>query len=161
EDSLIRIHEANDKVELGAAAVAAILERWRVALAPREGTRGDRLRELLDRIIDVAEGRFPAVSDLAREVRYRAVEQAAVERARDHAYARADDCLAQLARGASGAARAEHVTALVDCPQPIVQRLVDRFEASAPAMRQLLLEVLTRHFYRPHALQAIAYRTAG
>ncbi|MFT3765755.1 MAG: biotin carboxylase N-terminal domain-containing protein [Minicystis sp.] len=161
EDSLVRIYKAHDRGELLAAAVAAILERWLGSLSEREGDAGDRLRVLLERIIAVTQGRFPTVGDLAREVRYRVFEQAGFERARDAVYAEMDACLARLAAGATGTARAEEIATLVDCPQPLVRGLIERFEHGTPLMRELMLEVLTRRYYRIRNLERIAYHTVG
>jgi acetyl/propionyl-CoA carboxylase alpha subunit/acetyl-CoA carboxylase carboxyltransferase component len=161
EDSLVRIYRAHDRAELHAAAAAAILGRWQAVLRPAEGAASDRLRAILDRLITVTQGRFPTVADFAIEVRYRVFEQAAFAAAREEVYALMDSCLEQLAAGARGAERAELVSALVDCPQPLVRGIIERFEESSPLMRELMLEVLIRRYYRARGIEALTHRTAG
>ncbi len=65
-------------------------------------------------------GRFPAVSDLAREVRYRYFDQPLFEQARNQVYAQVEEHLAYLAANPEAPDRRERVRALVECPQPLV-----------------------------------------
>ena len=44
--------------------------------------------------------------------------------------------------------RAERIRALVECPVPLRGLLSGRFEDAAPVLRELMLEVLSRRFYR-------------
>jgi acetyl-CoA carboxylase carboxyltransferase component/biotin carboxyl carrier protein len=161
EDGLVRIYKAHDRGDLQAAAAACILERWLGALSAHDGSGSDRLRALLDHLIAVTQGRFPTVSDLAREVRYRVFEQAGFDRARDAVYAQVDASLARLAAGAEGDERTEHIATLVDCPQPLIRGIIARFELSTPPMRELMLEVLTRRYYRIRNLEGITAHEVG
>jgi acetyl/propionyl-CoA carboxylase alpha subunit/acetyl-CoA carboxylase carboxyltransferase component len=161
EDALVRVYRAHDRGELQAAAAAAILERWLGGLTAPEGAVGDRLRQLLDRVIAVTRGQFPTVADLAHEVRYRVFELATFERNRDEVYARIDECLDQLAAGAADAEREDLIETVVECPQPLVRGILERFQTSDAAMRELMLEVLLRRYYRIRNLEPIASRTAG
>jgi acetyl/propionyl-CoA carboxylase alpha subunit/acetyl-CoA carboxylase carboxyltransferase component len=158
EDALVRIYEAHDRGELHAAAVVGTLERWLAHLAPPEDTTGGDLRRLLDRLILVTQGRFPVINDLAREVRYRCFDQPIFERARGAVHAEVERSLAHLAADPARADRDAGVAALVECAQPIVGALLDRFEGAAPAFRALMLEVLTRRYYRIRDLDGLAFR---
>jgi hypothetical protein len=106
------------------------------------------LRSLLDRMTAMANGRFPAVSDLARELRYRCFDRLSFENARKQVYDQMEDHLAYLAANPVAADRHERVRALVDCPQPLVGMLSGRFETASPALRSLMLEALTCRYYR-------------
>ena len=71
-------------------------------------------------MISITRGLFPAVSDLAREVRYRYFDQPLFEQARKQIYAKVEDHLAYLAADPEAADRDERVRELVECPQPLV-----------------------------------------
>ena len=161
EDALVRVTRSQERADLQAAVAASILERWLAAFIVPEGPAADSLRELCDRVIGVTQGRFPAVSDLAREVRFRLFEQAAFERARDEVYARVDACLGLLAADPSREERADLAAELVDCPQPLVRGLIERFSGAAPPLREQMLEILTRRYYRTRNLEAVSSRTSG
>ena len=103
-------------------------------------------------MISMTNGLFPAVSDLAREVRYRYFDQPLFERARKQVYAQVEEHLAYLAAHPDAADRHERVRALVECPQPLVSLLSGRFAAADSAMRKLMLEVLTWRYYRIRTL---------
>ena len=103
---------------------------------------------LLDRMISITRGLFPAVSDLAREVRYRCFDQPLFEQARKQIYAKVEDHLAYLAADPQAADRDERIRELVDCPQPLVGLLCGRFAAADRGLRGLMLEVMTRRYYR-------------
>ena len=148
EESLLWIYKSHQRLEQQIPPVMLLLEQrlQRVsALAPRAD---ESFRTLLDRMISMTRGLFPAISGLAREVRYRYFEQPLLERARKQIYAEVEDHLNYLAAHPEAADRRERVRALVECPQPIVSLFAGRFRAAAPALRQLMLEVLTWRYYR-------------
>ncbi len=152
EESLLWIYKSHQRVEQQVAPVLAVLER-RLALVERLAPlAGEPLRTLLDRMISVARGVFPAVSDLAREVRYRYFDQPMFEGARAQVYMRAEEHLAYLAANPNSADRHERVRELVECPQPLVSLFCRRFSTAEPALRQLMLEALTQRYYRIHTL---------
>ena len=99
-------------------------------------------------MISITRGLFPAVSDLAREVRYRCFDQPLFDRARKQIYAKVEEHLAYLAADPQAADRDERVRELVECPQPLVGLLCGRFAAADAALRALMLEVMTRRYYR-------------
>jgi len=153
EESLLWIYKSHQRVEQQIAPVLALLERRlqpTAGLAPHaEGS----LRTLLDRMIAMSNGQFPAVSDLAREVRYRHFDQPLFEQARKQVYDQVEQQLARMAANPEGADRHERVRELVDCPQPLVGLLSSRFASADLAMRKLMLEAITWRYYRIRVLE--------
>ena len=124
--------------------------RYVQSLAPHAE---ESLRTLLDRMIVMSNGRFPAVSDLAREIRYRYFDQPLFEQARKQVYDQVEEQLAYMASNPDAADRRERVRVLLEYPQPLVALLSARFAAACPAMRRLMLEVITRRYYRIRTLE--------
>jgi acetyl-CoA carboxylase carboxyltransferase component len=152
EESLLWIYKSHQRVERQVAPILALLERRlaRVdALAPRAD---ESFRSLLDRIIAITRGIFPAVSDLVHELRYRCFEQALFEQARKQIYAQAEDHLNYLAAHPEAEDRRDKVNALIECPQPLASFFSGRFAAADPGLRQLMLEVMTSRYYRGQLL---------
>ncbi len=146
--ALLWIWKSHQRVDQQVEPVLAILERRLLAPAP-PGARDDpRHRELLDRLVEAAESRFPSLSDLAREVRYRTFEKPVFEARRTEVYAEVERVLAQLCTDPSSPSRAGRIQLLVDCPQPLHGLLSGRFDGAPAAARALYLEVLTRRYYR-------------
>jgi acetyl/propionyl-CoA carboxylase alpha subunit/acetyl-CoA carboxylase carboxyltransferase component len=154
EESLYRICKAHQREEELAAPVSLLLERFLEADSAFLAAVPD-LPALLDRLIAATQRRYPAVNDLAREVRFRLVERPLLERVRKEAFAAAERDLAALAVGSTPGARASQVESLVQCPLPLARLLVERFGTAAPPLRAALLEVLLRRFYRIRALDEV------
>ena len=154
EESLYRVCKAHQREEALAAPVSLLLERFLDGEAASVAAVPD-LPALLDRLIAATQSRYPAVNDLAREVRFRLVERPLLERVRGEAFAAAERDLAALATGPRSNVRAAHLESLVQCPQPLAGLLVERYGASARPLREAILEVLLRRFYRIRALDEI------
>jgi acetyl-CoA carboxylase carboxyltransferase component len=156
EEGLLWIYKSHQRVEHQIAFVLAILERCLrrvdVLQPPAES-----LRPLLDRMIAATRGLFPTVSELARQVRFRSFDQPLFERVRSQVYAQMEAHLDCLGADPAAADRHERVRALVECPQPLIGLLFSRFAAADPALEHLMLEVLTRRYYRIRALTDIRY----
>ena len=123
EESLLWIYKSHQRVGQQITTILAVLERrlGRIQnLAPPLAAE-ESFRTLLDRMISITRGLFPAVSDLAREVRYRYFDQPLFEQARKQIYAKVEDHLAYLAADPQAADRDERVRELVECPQPLVR----------------------------------------
>jgi acetyl-CoA carboxylase carboxyltransferase component len=119
------------------------------------------LAGLLDRIVRETRHRFPAVHDLATELRYRTFDEPFLAEVRGAALTDADRHLDALATDPAGPEREAHVAALVECPQPLTAHLSRRF-ADADAMgRGALLEVMTRRYYRIRHLGGLATGEVG
>jgi acetyl/propionyl-CoA carboxylase alpha subunit/acetyl-CoA carboxylase carboxyltransferase component len=154
EESLLWIYKSHQRVEQQIAPVMAMLERRLRSVQRLAPPAEDSLRRLLDRMIAMSNGQFPAVSDLAREVRYRYFDQPLFKQARKQVYAQVEEQLASMAANPDSADRHERVRALVECPQPLVALLVSRFAAADSAMRRLMLEAITWRYYRIRTLQS-------
>lgn len=107
-----------------------------------------RSRKLLDRLIAVTQGLSPSLSDLAREIRYTCFDRHLYEDALHTIYARADADLSGLDADPNGENRANLIQSLVECPEPLFTMFTSRFEAASEAMRQTMLEVFIRRYYR-------------
>ena len=148
EESLLWICKSHQRLEQQIAPVMGILER-RLRSIPKVAPEAqDSFRALLDRIISLTNGLMPAVTDLAREVRYRYFDQPLFERARQHVYERMEEHLAYLAANHGAPDRHERLRALIECPQPLVNLFAGRFAGADQTMRELMLEALTWRYYR-------------
>ncbi|HSP99726.1 MAG TPA: carboxyl transferase domain-containing protein [Candidatus Dormibacteraeota bacterium] len=153
EAALFRLAQVSQRPAQSSAVVRAVLERWlaqRAQLAPAVGAEQ---RALLDRLVAVAQGRDQALAELAREVHYRFFDEPLFAAARSRAYAEVEAHLDALAGGAADAAA--HVAALVDSAQPLIGHLAHRFAAASVTLRQALLEVLVRRYYRVRPLEGL------
>ena len=130
------------------APVVGVLERRLQCVRKLSPQAEESLRTLLDRMASLTNGLFPAVTDLAREVRYRYFDQPQFERARKQVYDQVEDHLAYMAANPEAADRHERVRALVECPQPLASLLSGRLATADAAMRKLILEALTWRYYR-------------
>jgi acetyl/propionyl-CoA carboxylase alpha subunit/acetyl-CoA carboxylase carboxyltransferase component len=155
EESLLWICKAHQRLEQLIAPVLLLLEQ-RLERVQGLGPHADEsFRSLLDRMVSMTPGLFPAVSDLAREVRYRYFEQPLLERARKQIYAEVDDHLTYLEAHPDAADRRQRICALVECPQPVLSVFTGRIARATPALRQLMLEVLTWRYYRIRTLTEV------
>jgi len=159
EESLLWIYKSHQRVGQQSAPILGVLGRR----LERVAAIGDRskmapyqagFRTLLDRLIAAAGGLFPAVSDLARELRFRCFDQPLLEHARQQVYAQVEDHLAYLAAQPQAADRNARIRALIECPQPLVGLFSGRFRAADGGLRELMLEVLTSRYYRLRKLMS-------
>jgi pyruvate/2-oxoglutarate dehydrogenase complex dihydrolipoamide acyltransferase (E2) component len=153
EQSLLWIYKSHQRMEQQIAPVLGVLERRLERSDVPAAHASDALRALLDRMIVITSGRFPAVSDLAREVRYRYFDQPLFEKARKLVYDQVEAQLGLMAANPDAGNRHETVRALVECPQPLVGLLSGRFRSASPAMRKLMLEAITWRYYRIRTLE--------
>ena len=147
-DSLLWIYKSHQKVEQQIAPILVLLERRLQHADVPLPSPDEAFRNLLDRVIAITRELSPAISDLAQELRYRNFDQPLFEQARAQIYAQAESHLAHLAQNPEAPDRCERMRALVECPQPLVSLFTARFADATPALRQLMLEVLTRRYYR-------------
>ena len=152
EESLLWMYRSHQRVEQQVAPILSVLERRLERAETLAPDAGESFRALLDRMISVARGLFPAISDLAREVRYRFFDQQVFDRARQQIYAQAEEQLEYIAAHPEAADRRERIHQLVECPQPLVTLFLRRFADADPALRQFMLEVLTARYYRIRTL---------
>ncbi|HUI44301.1 MAG TPA: carboxyl transferase domain-containing protein [Terriglobia bacterium] len=161
EESLLWIYKAHQRMEHQLAPTLSVLERRlerHEALTPHGE---ESFRTLLDRMVSITRGQFPAASDRIREVRYRFFDQPLFEQARKKVYAEVEEHLAALAAAPEAADRRERVRALVECPYPLESLFSGRFAAASPALRVLMLEALTSRYYRIRTLIGFRSLTVG
>ncbi len=148
DESLLLLYKSHSRVSQQLAAIIAILERRLEYVETLAFSATEAMHTLLDRLLQATQGRYPAINDLAREVRFRYFDQPLFEQARNKVY---DEVLAHLAyldEHPPAAVRAEQLRLLVACPQPLQNLLSSRFSEADEEMRLLMLEVLTRRYYR-------------
>jgi acetyl/propionyl-CoA carboxylase alpha subunit len=150
---LLLIYKSHQNMEQRVPVITAILERRLACAAALALNAGPEFSLLLERLAAVAKGRFPALSDLAREIRYRYYDLPVFQQARSAAYAEMEDHLAHLLGDTGAGDRAERVQCLVLCPYPLLAMLTARCEGASCAARRLMLEVLTLRFYRMRELE--------
>ena len=69
------MYKSHARMERQATPILSILERRLRTGVSRALEAGDEYRSLLDRMVLVTRATYPAISDLAREVRYRCFDQ--------------------------------------------------------------------------------------
>lgn len=148
EESLFWIYKSHQSVERQVPAVMSLLEKRLERVDVLSPQAGDSFRKLLDRMVMVTRGMFPALSDLAREVRYRYFDRPLFDETRARIYAEAEAHLAALAPDPAAPGSRDRVRALVECPQPMESFLLPRFAGAGAPLRRLMLEVLTARYYR-------------
>jgi acetyl/propionyl-CoA carboxylase alpha subunit/acetyl-CoA carboxylase carboxyltransferase component len=153
EEACYRLFLAQRRAEQVWPAIIALLDRRLEQVEVLSGEVGDELRALLDRLTAAAEGRDPILADLSREVRFRYFDEPVIEAATGAAYRDAEAQLAQLAAEPDGAGAGKLIMALVQCPRALAAILSERLRTAAPALRKVLLEVMTRRYYRRYALE--------
>lgn len=155
EETLLWIHKAHSRVEQQIPAVLSILDRrLRHSDALLEHA-DDEFRALLDRLIDASRGRYPAIADLAREVRYEYFDRPLFDESRRQVYAEVEQRIDYLAENPDASDRDKQIEALVSCPQPLMTLLSDRFVGGEKPTRELAIECLTRRYYRIRDLEAM------
>ncbi len=160
EESLLWIYKSRQRVEQQIAPVISILERRLQHVQKLAPQAEEPFRTLLDRMASMSNGLFPAVTDLAREVRYRFFDQPLFELVRQQVYEQMATHLDYMAANPEAADRRERVRALVECPQPMLGLLSGKFAAADAAMRNLMLEALTWRYYRIRKLTNFRSLTA-
>ncbi|WP_176062076.1 carboxyl transferase domain-containing protein [Anaeromyxobacter diazotrophicus] len=158
--ALLRLQKGHERADEQVAPILGLLER-RLAEHPPRGLAGEGARALLERLVALGDERFPPLADLAREVRYRRLDQPALEEARRAAYAQAEADVARLPAACGDPAERERlITRLVEASQAMATLLVSRMATAAPAPRAALVETLLRRFYRVRPLGKVAIREA-
>ena len=148
EESLLWIYKSHQRVSSQVEPVLAVLERRLHSIEPLSASEQRSFRNLLDRLIEISNGQFPAITDLGREVRYRYFDQPLFEEARKQIYDKVEEQLAYLSLNPDAYDRHERVRDLVECPQPLVRLLSSRFAGASKAMQKLMLEAITWRYYR-------------
>jgi acetyl-CoA carboxylase carboxyltransferase component len=113
----------------------------------------------LDRLLTATQRRYPTINDLVREVRFRYFDEPLFEQARKKVYEEVLVHLTYLEANPVASDHDERIRLLVACPQPLQNLLTQRFPAADDKMRQLMLEILTRRYYRIRQLENVVCLT--
>jgi acetyl/propionyl-CoA carboxylase alpha subunit/acetyl-CoA carboxylase carboxyltransferase component len=161
EEALLLIYKSHLQEQKQAAIILRILERRLAEAAVPAGNGKAEFRDVLDLLIANTRGQYPSLSDMARELRYRWYDKPQFERIRSQVYAQAVEHLDYLALHPDAADQHFHKQALVDCPQPVATLFAARFAEAGPALRRLMLEVMSLRYYRPQVLENFRSITIG
>ncbi|MDJ0751662.1 MAG: carboxyl transferase domain-containing protein [Woeseiaceae bacterium] len=155
EEALLWLHRAHSRVDQQIPAALSILDRRVRHVGALLELTDEEFREVLDRLVEVSSGRYPAVSDLAREVRYKYFDEPLFDATRLQVYEAAEKRIEYLSKNPDAADREKEMRALVDCPQPLMTLLSDRFVGGSASMRELAIECLSRRYYRIRELESV------
>jgi acetyl/propionyl-CoA carboxylase alpha subunit/acetyl-CoA carboxylase carboxyltransferase component len=144
QESLLWIYKSHQRIEQQMLLIVGLLER---RLERLDANPDQSFRTLLDRMVEITNGVFPSLTDLARELRYRNFDQPLFEGARKKVYDDAESQLAYLGANPDAADRQERTRALVECSQPLLSLFSRHFAIAEPGLLQLMLEVLTTRYY--------------
>ncbi len=160
EDALVRLFRATQRLGALAPAVIAILDRrlehrsW----LPADDAELARERTRLDDMVVAAQLRYPGVTDLARETRFRWFDGPLLEAAHIRVRAEAEENLAHLGLDPDGPGRPLLIARLVASPQALRPVLLEWYRRSAPPMRSAVLETATRRYYRVRSIERLQLR---
>ena len=137
-----------------ARVVTSILERrlrYRDRILPFVD---DSARTRYDRLTASTQGQLESVADLARDARFRFIDEPVVEAGRAQTQARMEAHLDALAEDPNRPERAERIAALVDAPQPMRRLILRRRMASSDKdLQAALLEIRARRWYRTRPIR--------
>jgi len=150
EEAVVWMFRSFSRVGTLAPVVSTILTRWLDNADTLRSTAGGGVRGRLDQLAAATAGRYQVISDLARDVRFRFVDEPQMQARVDEIIAEMDERLDALAAEPDGDHAAAHMSALVECPQPLRSTMLHRWHAAADtsATRATLLEVHARRFFR-------------
>ena len=148
-DAVHRIFVAQQRMEQQVPAISALLES-RIVNRADDAQATPEFADVLDLLIVATQVRYPVIGDLARNLRYRLFDEPEILRARERANDEVRGILQYLGEHPLAADRARRIDALVDSSAPLIDLLGQR-----PANPDVLLEVITRQYYRIHGLGQI------
>ena len=159
DESLLLMYKSHQHVNQHLAAIIAILERYLEYVDKLAFLATEELRLVLDRLLQASQERYRAVYDLAREVCFRYFYEPLFERARDRVYEEVESHLSYLAAHPDAPNHDKLMNSLVACPQPLQNLLTRRSLESGAEMRLIMLEALTRRYYRMRPLEGFESTT--
>ena len=137
--------------------VLSVLERRLRARAAFASRVGAEMRARLGRLAASAQGRHQAVAQLARDVRFAYFDEPLLEAIVATEYEQTEQVL-DAVQADPQHGRAEAIARLVASPHPQRGALLRRWLGTTdPAVRQVLLEVYARRFYRIRDLQDLRF----
>ena len=153
EEACYRLFLSQKRAETARTAVVAILDRRLEDADQLVGNVGGKFREVLDRLAIALQGRDPIVADLAREVRFRYVDEPVIAEARERVYADVERRVAALMSDPDRPDAEELIREIVESPRPLAPRLTVAMASASPAARRLLVEAEARRYYRVRSLE--------
>ncbi len=156
EEAVFRIFLSQKRAVTDVPVILSILDRWIAEPAPNSH-RGATARALLERLVRATQLRFPAISDLARSVRFRWFDQPLVDAERAEIVAGVGDEVAALAADPNAADREQRIAKLARIPERTGDVLAERLGESVGAGRGVpehepMLEVLLAKYYADYQL---------
>ena len=158
EEAVFRIFLAQ-RAASDLVVVTTLLQQWMLD-PPPVGDVADQAREVLDRLVQATQLRYPMVGDLARSARFRWFDQPVVDAERHAVLAGVGPELTYLSEHPDAADYGTRLDALAAIPEQIVGFLAKRIEHELPE-REPMIEVLVRRHYREHELQHLRTLTAA
>ncbi len=146
EDAAYRLFLSQQRAPTAREALRAVLARH----LERGDTLDDSVRSVLDRLEVSLAPREPALAELTREVRWRCIDEPGLAGTRETVL---DEMAGHLTALADGDDDDDHMTALVECPQPLAT-LLGRVSGDAGP----LVEAMTRRYYRIRELEEVEER---
>ncbi|MBJ8348037.1 biotin carboxylase N-terminal domain-containing protein, partial [Antrihabitans sp. YC2-6] len=149
EEAVYRLFLALQRIENQVPVVIGLLERWLTddVAAPEANSE---FAEVLDRLIDATQVRYPLVGDVARNLRFRFFDEPAIKEIRNRAYDNVRGNLQYLSERPDAPDYQQRVKTLAATPEPLIGLLAQRI--SKPGA---LLEVITRQYYLIHTLDEV------
>ncbi|HET8661990.1 MAG TPA: biotin carboxylase N-terminal domain-containing protein, partial [Micromonosporaceae bacterium] len=168
EEAVVWMFRSFSRVKELVPVVVGILERrlrhhasLGSALLSRPDAAGP-LRARLDRLAAATQGRHQVVADLARDLRFRYLDEPLLATAVEAEYATVDAHLDALRAGPECADRRSRLARLVRSPQPLRGKLLEHWLRGGDRhFREVLLEVYTRRYYRTRRLGELSFAAAG
>ena len=155
EECLFRICRSHRRMPRQVRALLSLLEHRLEGAESLRPLLGEPFRELLDQMVAESRGRYPAVHDLAREVRYHYYERPVLEESHRRVAAGIETVLDRLDRRKEPKDRDTLVDELVACPQPLLRTVTRRFAKAGSVLERALLEALLRRYYRLRNLERV------
>jgi len=156
-EALFWMAKAQQRIGEHVPAVQAVLERRLEQIEHIAPESESGFRSSLDRLIAASRHRFPDLARQATEVRYQHFERPEFQAREASTYAEAEGHLRALENLAEGVERERHLAALVDCPRPLKNFLTQRFGDASVTGRRVMLEALTRRYYRTRSLEDFGF----
>ncbi len=157
QDAVVLLFTSQSRMPQLTGVATGILERrlrHRDRILPLVDRATARTR--YDRITAATQGQLEAIADLARDARFRFVDEPVVESGRARLQEQMEAHLDALADNPTGPDRADRIAALVACPQPMREVLLRRrLGSSDPDLHSALLEVRARRWYRIRSLAGL------
>jgi acetyl-CoA carboxylase carboxyltransferase component len=139
--------------------VIPLLKHW-MAEPPPSGEVANMAHEVLDRLVQATQLRYPMVGDLARSARFRWFDQPVVDSERRAVLAGVADELIYLADNPDAPDYGPRLDDLAAIPEQIVEFLARRIEHHLPE-QEPMLEVLIRRHYREFKLHNLRQRSVA